>query len=151
MLGLSEILKHLPHRYPFLLIDRVEKFDSKGSSDKVGNTILAIKNVSFNEPFFLGHFPHRPIMPGVLQIEAMCQAAALACLLDGQKDKESKDFVLAKIDKAKFKSLVEPGDVLKIQAEVIRSLKSMVCMKAFCQVKDKLVSECEIVGSFLEG
>ena len=143
-----DILKHLPHRYPFLLIDRVESFESKNSSDKVGNKILAVKNVSFNEPFFQGHFPHKPIMPGVLQIEAMCQAGALACLLD-EKEKKG-DFVLAKVEKAKFKASVEPGDVLHIEAQVFRSMKSMVWMRASSKVKDKIVSECEIVGSFLK-
>ena len=114
----------------------------------MGNTVLAVKNVTMNEPFFMGHFPHKPLMPGVLQIEAMAQAGALACLL-GEK-KPQNDFVLAQVQKGKFKNVVQPGDVLKIHAEVTRFLQGMVQIKASCEVNDQCVSQCELLAGFLK-
>ncbi len=110
LMDIHQILKQLPHRYPILLVDRVLELEK-------GVSIKAIKNVSINEPFFLGHFPHRPVMPGVLMLEALAQAAALLSFatLDVTPDDQTV-YYFAGIDGARFKRPVEPGDQLILQA-----------------------------------
>jgi 3-hydroxyacyl-[acyl-carrier-protein] dehydratase len=114
MMDIHQILKQLPHRYPFLLVDRVLDIDK-------GRTIRALKNVTMNEPFFEGHFPHRPVMPGVLMLEALAQAAALLAF-DALDTSPSDDSVyyFAGIDGARFKRPVEPGDQLILEVELLR-------------------------------
>src|ERR1035437_810414 len=114
-LDIQEILDLLPHRYPFLLIDRVVEFER-------AKRLVAIKNVTFNEPFFQGHFPGYPIMPGVLVIEAMAQAGAIIMLTE-IPDREKKLAVFTGIERAKFRRPVTPGDQLRIEVEVL-SMKS---------------------------
>ena len=115
MMDIHQILKSLPHRYPFLLVDRVLEIEK-------GKRIRAVKNVTINEPFFEGHFPHRPVMPGVLMIEAMAQAAALLSfdMLGIPGLDENTVYYFAGIDNARFKRPVEPGDQLILEVEIDR-------------------------------
>ena len=114
MMDIHQILKRLPHRYPILLVDRVIALEK-------GKSIKALKNVTINEPFFQGHFPHRPVMPGVLMLEALAQAAALLAF-DAMGKEPSEDLVyyFAGIDNARFKRPVEPGDQLTLDVEMVR-------------------------------
>jgi 3-hydroxyacyl-[acyl-carrier-protein] dehydratase len=138
-----EIQKRLPHRYPFLLIDTVDTYTAGPDPDsKVGRKVVARKNVTFNEPFFQGHFPHRPIMPGVLQVEAMAQAGALCCLPTADK---LLDVLIAKISDARFRRPVVPGDVLEIHAEILKEKANILVVKCetFCEgelVADVLIT-----------
>ena len=112
-MNINEVKNFLPHRYPFLLIDRVVEFE-------IGKRLTAIKNVSFNEPQFTGHFPSQPIMPGVLIIEALAQATGiLAFKSEVGKPQEGQIYMLVGVDNARFKRMVEPGDQLKLEVEVI--------------------------------
>jgi 3-hydroxyacyl-[acyl-carrier-protein] dehydratase len=114
MMDIHQILRKLPHRYPFLLVDRVLEIEK-------GKRIVALKNVSINEPFFGGHFPHRPVMPGVLMLEALAQAAALLAFetLDTQLD-DNTVYYFVGIDGARFKRPVEPGDQLTLDVSLDR-------------------------------
>jgi len=135
-LDILQIQAILPHRYPFLLIDRVLEIERK-------KKIVALKNVTFNEPFFTGHFPGNPIMPGVLTVEAMAQAGA-TLLLTEIPDRESKLVVFTGIEKARFRRPVVPGDQLRIEVEVLawRSIAGRMGGKVF--VDGKLVAEATI-------
>jgi 3-hydroxyacyl-[acyl-carrier-protein] dehydratase len=114
MMDIHRILKQLPHRYPFLLVDRVLEIEK-------GKRIKALKNVTINEPFFVGHFPHRPVMPGVLMLEAMAQAAALLAFdMLGQAPDDKTVYYFAGIDAARFKRPVEPGDQLIMDVSLDR-------------------------------
>ena len=114
-LDIHEVLKHLPHRYPFLLIDRVVSYES-------GKSLVALKNVTVNEPFFQGHFPNRPVMPGVLIIEALAQATAILSFVTTETlPDENSVYYFAGIDKARFRRPVEPGDQLSLEVELLRS------------------------------
>lgn len=139
-----EIQKRIPHRFPFLLIDRILSYEpGPDAKSRVGRKVVARKNVSFNEPYFTGHFPHMPVMPGVLQVEAMAQAGALACL---PTEDEKLDVLIAKIDNCRFRRPVVPGDVLEIHAEITRERAGLLCVvcKALCD--GEIVSEVEIVA-----
>ncbi len=136
-LNINDILKILPHRYPFLLVDRVVEFEKE-------KRIVGYKNVTINEPFFQGHFPGRPIMPGVLIIEAMAQLGAVLML----QDNELKDHglvYLAGIDNAKFRKTVIPGDQLKMVVEVLRYKSKMCKMRGEAHVDDALAAEAEFL------
>jgi UDP-3-O-[3-hydroxymyristoyl] N-acetylglucosamine deacetylase / 3-hydroxyacyl-[acyl-carrier-protein] dehydratase len=142
-LSYNEILEMLPHRYPFLLIDKVVNIDP-------GKSIVAIKNVSFNEPFFQGHFPENPIMPGVLQIEAMAQAGGIMELYakqmkTNQKGQDANIFFLT-IDKVRFRGPVRPGDCLRIEVEMLQSRRDTIRFSGKCYVENKLVSEAELMA-----
>ena len=118
-LDIYKVLKRLPHRYPFLLVDRVLECTP-------GESIRAIKNVTVNEPFFIGHFPGRPVMPGVMILEALAQAAGiLAYTTMGKVPNENTRFYFAGIDGCRFRRPVEPGDQLILSAKVVRSLKGI--------------------------
>ncbi|OGF62255.1 MAG: 3-hydroxyacyl-[acyl-carrier-protein] dehydratase FabZ [Candidatus Fischerbacteria bacterium RBG_13_37_8] len=134
-----DILKILPHRYPVLLIDKVLEIVPF-------KKIVAIKNVSANEPYFMGHFPDNPIMPGVLQIEAMAQAGAILLLSSLEEPKVNTAYLLG-IDKARFRQKVLPGDQLLIEAEVIKILQSFCKLKAKITVDGILVAEAELLTS----
>ena len=146
-LDIHEILKILPHRYPFLLIDRVLDLERK-------KRIVAIKNVTINEPFFVGHFPGLPIMPGVLIVEAIAQAGG-ALLLTEVGDRSDKVMVFTGIERAKFRRPVSPGDQLRLEVEVTgwRSVPGMTAakMQGYAYVGDKRVAEaivsCQLVDS----
>jgi UDP-3-O-[3-hydroxymyristoyl] N-acetylglucosamine deacetylase/3-hydroxyacyl-[acyl-carrier-protein] dehydratase len=132
------ILATLPHRYPFLLIDRVLKINPRKS-------IVALKNVSFNEPFFNGHFPGEPVMPGVLQIEAMAQAGGIMGLYNQKADKD-QSIAFMGIDKARFRGVVRPGDVLRIEIEMLQDRRSTIRFAGKCFVGDKVVCEAELMA-----
>lgn len=134
--AIQEILDFLPHRYPFLLIDRVVEFEPT-------KRLVAIKNVTINEPFFQGHFPGHPIMPGVLVVEAMAQAGAIIMLAE-ITDRDKKLIVFTGIERAKFRQSVTPGDQLRIEVDVLsfRSRAGRIEGKAF--VEDKLACEATL-------
>lgn len=131
------IKKVLPHRYPFLLVDRVLELGE--------STIVALKNVTANEPFFTGHFPELAVMPGVLQIEAMAQAAGLILALADGFDAQKEIAFLAGVDEVKFKKTVTPGDQLKIEASVLARKKSLLKVSASISVDGALVSSATII------
>jgi len=136
---IEDIKKYLPHRYPFLLIDRVLEWEK----DK---RIVALKNVTANEPFFQGHFPHYAVMPGVLIIEAMAQTAAMLGLLSlGQVDDGSSVYYFVGIDGARFKRPVRPGDQLVLEVEQLRLSRGMGKFKATARVGGAIVSEAELL------
>ena len=138
MMDIHKILKQLPHRYPFLLVDRVISIDK-------GRHIRALKNVTMNEPFFQGHFPHRPVMPGVLMLEALAQAAALLAFdaLDTSPN-ENSVYYFAGIDGARFKRPVEPGDQLILDVELLRMKSGIFKFKARALVGEELAVEAEL-------
>lgn len=139
-MDIHEILKLLPHRYPFLLIDRVLSIDPDKS-------IVALKNVTINEPFFPGHYPHHPVMPGVLLIEAMAQASALLSfksMAGGAPDQKSV-YYFAGIDNARFKRPVSPGDQLIIKSSLIRSMRGLYKFGATIEVDGQLAAEAEVM------
>ncbi len=139
MMDIHQILKQLPHRYPFLLVDRVLELEK-------GKRIKALKNVSMNEPFFTGHFPHRPVMPGVLMLEALAQAAALLAFDTlGVTPDDKTVYYFAGIDGARFKRPVEPGDQLILEAELDRMRAGIFKFKARAKVGDEIATEAELM------
>ena len=139
MMDIHQILKKLPHRYPFLLVDRVLELEP-------GKRIKALKNVTMNEPFFEGHFPHRPVMPGVLMLEAMAQAAALLAFeVVGSVPDEKSVYYFAGIDAARFKRPVEPGDQLIMDVTLDRMKAGIFKFKGVCTVDGKMVCEAELM------
>jgi len=144
---ITEIMKLLPHRYPFLLVDRVEELYVPPSGARVGRKIRAIKNVTINEPFFPGHFPHRPVMPGVLQIEAMAQVAAISCVELGAG---RKDVAIAGIDGARFRRPVVPGDTLEMTAEVLKDRNSILVVKCEARVRGEIVCEAQMIAKMFD-
>jgi 3-hydroxyacyl-[acyl-carrier-protein] dehydratase len=137
--GVEKILKLLPHRYPFLLVDRVIDY-------KLGEYLVAIKNVTFNEPHFNGHFPNHPVMPGVLIIEAMAQASGiLSRLAIGELNDEDGIFYLVKVDKAKFTKTVVPGDQLHLHVSIKRRMRNMVQYVCEGKVDGKVVAKAELL------
>ena len=138
-LDIHEILNHLPHRYPFVLIDRVIDL-------KLNEEITAIKNVTINEPFFPGHFPYHPVMPGVLIVEAMAQAAAvLSFKTMNVLPTEDSVYYFAGIDNVRFKKPVSPGDQLVLNVTIDRVLKGIWKYKAQAKVDDQIVAEAEMM------
>jgi 3-hydroxyacyl-[acyl-carrier-protein] dehydratase len=139
MMDIHQILEKLPHRYPILLVDRVLELEP-------GKRIRALKNVSINEPYFVGHFPHRPVMPGVLMLEALAQAAALLSFSDA-KGLERKNWVIyfAGIDGARFKRPVEPGDQLILDVTLDRQKAGIYKFGARAFVGDELACEAQLM------
>lgn len=138
-MDIQEILEHLPHRYPFLLVDRVLECEP-------GKRLVAIKNVSVNEPMFTGHFPERPIFPGVLIMEALAQATGiLAFRSTGKKPDGSSLYYFAGIDKCRFKQPVVPGDQLLLEVEVIKEKRGIWKFNAEAKVDGKLVASAELM------
>jgi 3-hydroxyacyl-[acyl-carrier-protein] dehydratase len=140
-IDVNGIKRLLPHRYPFLLVDRVVEFEAN-------RRILGIKNVSANEPFFQGHFPSQPVMPGVLVIEALAQAGGLLTQLSkrGEDDPEGEQlFYLVKIDNAKFSKMVVPGDRLELDVELKRTIRNMAMYTAIARVDGAQVACAEIL------
>lgn len=144
ILTAQEILRILPHRYPFLLVDKViGKTEGPDPASRTGATLTAIKNITINEPFFTGHFPGLPVMPGVLQVEAMAQAA---CLAHYRKGDVPKTFFIASIQEAKFRKPVVPGDTLVLFAEVVKDRGSLIVVKTHAQVEGQTVAEAQIMA-----
>jgi len=139
MMDIHQILKKLPHRYPILLVDRVLEVEK-------GVSIKAIKNVSINEPFFNGHFPHRPVMPGVLMLEALAQTAALLAFETlGVSPDENTVYYFAGIDGARFKRPVEPGDQLTLKVNLDRMKAGIFKFKAEAWVCEELAVEADLM------
>lgn len=143
-LDIYEVLKYLPHRYPFLLIDRVLSWTKDES-------IIAIKNVTINEPFFQGHFPNRPVMPGVLIIEAMAQSCAILSFKSMDAlPKANSIFYFAGIDNARFKRPVEPGDQLRFTSTIKRKVKGIWMFESSVHVGDELCCSAELMCAYKE-
>ena len=138
-MDIKTVLERLPHRYPFLLVDRVLECE-------VGKRIVALKNVTINEPFFPGHFPHHPIMPGVMLIEAMAQAAAILAFESSKLRPDDKSVVyFLGIDEARFKSPVVPGDQLVLEARIERHLKGVWRFAAEARVGERLAAVAKLM------
>ncbi len=135
-LDIDAIREILPHRYPFLLVDRIEELESE--------RVVGIKNVTVNEPFFTGHFPDYPVMPGVLIIEAMAQVAGVL-VLSGIPDRKNKLVLMAGVDGAKFRKPVRPGDQLRMEMKVLRSRATMAKVSGTATVDGVVVAEAEIL------
>jgi len=134
-MDIKAVMDHLPHRYPFLLVDRVLELEP-------GSRILALKNVTINEPFFPGHFPHHPVMPGVMVIEALAQAAAILAFKSGERLPDENSVVyFVGIDEARFKSPVGPGDQLMLHARIERRLKGIWKFSTEARVGERLAAE----------
>ncbi len=139
MMDIHQILRQLPHRYPILLVDRVIELEK-------GVRIRAIKNVTINEPFFTGHFPHRPVMPGVMMLEALAQAAALLAFdMLGVTPDEKTVYYFAGIDGARFKRPVEPGDQLILDVTLDRMKAGIFKFKSKALVGDELAVEADLI------
>jgi 3-hydroxyacyl-[acyl-carrier-protein] dehydratase len=138
-MDIHQILDHLPHRYPFVLVDRVLSLE-------IGKEITAVKNVSINEPFFPGHFPYHPVMPGVLIVEAMAQAAAILSFKTmGIKPTDDAVYYFAGIDNARFKKPVSPGDQIILKVSIDRILRGIWRYKGVALVDDAVVAEAEMM------
>jgi 3-hydroxyacyl-[acyl-carrier-protein] dehydratase len=136
ILDINEIKAILPHRYPFLLVDRIVEMEP--------DRIVGIKNVTHNEPFFQGHFPNFPVMPGVLIIEAMAQAAGVL-VLKSIEDRESKLVLLVAVENARFRRPVVPGDTLRMEMKVIKRKASVAKMAGVATVDGQVVAEAEVM------
>ena len=138
-MDIHEVMQYLPHRYPFLLIDRV-------LSCEPGKEIVALKNVSINEPFFVGHFPHHPVMPGVLVVEALAQASAiLAFKTTGTKSDDKAIYYFVGIDRARFKKPVSAGDQLILKVTILRTLRGLWKFACVAEVDGQVVAEAEVL------
>ena len=142
LMDVNEIQRIIPHRYPFLLVDSILELDP-------ARKIVGIKNVSINEPFFQGHFPGAPVMPGVLIVEAMAQVAAVMVLKE-IADREHKLVYFSGIDRARFRQPVVPGDQIRIVVEVIKMRPRHGKLKAEAYVKERLVAEAEIFSTIVD-
>lgn len=140
---IQKILELMPHRYPILLIDRVLDIEA-------GEKIVALKNVTFNEPFFQGHFPGMPIMPGVLIVEAMAQAGGVLYLLSIPLEEKDYIFYFMGMDKVRFRKPVTPGDQLTLEVKIIRKRSRALKMAATATVDDKRVAEAELLATIGE-
>jgi 3-hydroxyacyl-[acyl-carrier-protein] dehydratase len=143
-IDIHKVLQMLPHRYPFLLVDRVLDYTR-------GEKLTAIKNVTINEPFFPGHFPHRPVMPGVLVVEAMAQACGiLTFITEEDKTSDKGIFLFLGIDKARFKRQVEPGDQLRFEVRMTRKMRGIWMYEANAYVGEELACSAELMCTYKE-
>lgn len=141
VMDIHEILKYLPHRPPFLLVDRVIEI-------KEGESLVAIKNVTMNEPFFVGHFPNRPVMPGVLIVEALAQAAGiLAYKTTNTLASDGVLYLFAGIDNARFRRVVEPGDQLRLEVKVIRAKREIWKLEGTASVDGEIACTAELLSA----
>lgn len=141
ILDITEIMKLLPHRYPFILVDRVVELVE-------GDKIIALKNVTINEPFFAGHFPGAPIMPGVLIIEAMAQAGGILFAVSQPEEKRGGPVYFMGMDKVKFRKPVVPGDQLIFEVKILNMRSKAVKMSGIATVEGKCVAEAELMATF---
>ncbi|MCU0936269.1 MAG: 3-hydroxyacyl-ACP dehydratase FabZ [Gammaproteobacteria bacterium] len=143
-MDIHEVRRYLPHRYPFMLVDRVLDYVP-------GEYLLAVKNITYNEPQFTGHFPERPIMPGVLLVEAMAQAAGiLAQVSTGVRVDDRHLYYLVGVDNARFKRPVEPGDQVILRAELQRNIRGIWKFNCEARVADQVVASAEIMSALKE-
>lgn len=142
-LPITDILKYLPHRYPFLLIDRIPSMEP-------GRRITALKNVTFNEPFFQGHFPGTPIMPGVLIVEALAQAGGVLVLSGMPPEQYGQPVYFMGMDSVRFRKPVIPGDQLILEVELLKSRKKVVKLAGVAKVDGSRVAEAELMATFGE-
>jgi len=143
MLDVKEIMNILPHRYPFLLVDRILEMDP-------GKRIIGIKNVTINEPFFQGHFPGHPVMPGVLIIEAMAQVAGILAYLSSDEEIRKKVCYFMSIDNARFRRPVLPGDVIRFEMETTMNRRGIWGFNGKAYVEDKLVADADLKATFAD-
>ncbi len=144
MIEIKDILEKLPHRYPLLLVDRVTQLDK-------GDTIYAYKNVTFNEPFFQGHFPGFPVMPGVLILEALAQTGVLLVLNSfDDVDKDDSIFLFTGIEKAKFRRQVVPGDKLELECKLIKRKMQLWKIQAVAKVDGAIAAEAELTATLIK-
>jgi 3-hydroxyacyl-[acyl-carrier-protein] dehydratase len=140
-MDIHQILEYLPHRYPFLMVDKVISCDP-------GKSIVALKNVTINEPFFSGHFPHHPVMPGVMIIEALAQAAGiLSFITHGRKADDNSIYYFVGINNARFKKPVMPGDTLELNVEITRTARGISWFSAYACVSGQVVAKAELMCS----
>ncbi len=142
-MNIDAILKVLPHRYPFVLVDRVLHYEQVAGPSRVGQKVKAIKNVTFNEAYFSGHFPHKPIMPGVLILESLAQAGAMAC---HRPEDPAMDVAIGRLGESRFRRPVVPGDTLTLEAEVVKDRGQMVVIMTKAHVDGEPVTEVEILA-----
>lgn len=141
VMNIHEILKYLPHRYPFLLIDRVLEI-------KLGESLVALKNVTMNEAFFMGHFPNRPVMPGVLILEALAQAGGvLAYKSTNTTPNDGVLYYFAGVDNARFRRVVEPGDQLRLEVKVLKSKREFWKLEGSAYVGEELACSAEFLSA----
>ncbi|WP_367171650.1 3-hydroxyacyl-ACP dehydratase FabZ [Zoogloea sp.] len=139
MIDINEIKQYIPHRYPFLLVDRIVEIE-------LGKRAVGLKNVTINEPFFPGHFPHNPVMPGVLIIEALAQAAAvLAFKTEGTIPDKDAMVYFASVDNVRFKRPVVPGDQLMLEVEIVRTIRNIWKFKGVARVAGEVATEAEFM------
>ena len=140
-MDIQEVMRRLPHRYPFLLVDRVLECIS-------GQSIRALKNVTYNEPFFPGHFPARPVLPGVIILEALAQATGLLAFATvGHPPDDDTLYYFVGIDKARFKRPVVPGDTLILKVTLVRTLKGVWCFDTVAEVDGRLAAKAQIMAA----
>ncbi len=142
-IGIEEILARIPHRPPFLLIDRAEDY-------RPHQSIVGIKSVTINEPYFVGHFPGRPVMPGVLIIEALAQTGGVLMSKSLDVDVENKGIMFISVDNCRFRHPVRPGDVLRMPVEVLRARGDVFKFRGRGMVGDKIAAECEFAAMLIE-
>lgn len=144
VMDIQQIMRYLPHRPPFLLVDRVIALE-------IGKSIVALKNVSMNEPYFVGHFPNQPIMPGVIIVEALAQAAAiLACKSTENEYQKAPLFLFAGIDNVRFKRMVVPGDQLRLEIDLINMRKKFLKVQAIAKVNGEIACAAELMSATME-
>ncbi len=139
-INIGEILKILPHRYPFLLVDKILEYKS-------GESIKGLKNVTINEPFFQGHFPGQPIMPGVLILEAMAQVGGILAYLSNEEEMKNRLFYFIGLDKVRFRKTVVPGDQIVFDLTMLKRKMKMYIMAGRATVDGKLVAEAELMAA----
>ena len=139
---INDIIKVLPHRYPFILIDRVEIIEP-------GEHLIALKNMTINEPFFQGHFPGQPVMPGVLSLEIMAQAGSFL-MLSQVEDPLSMNMFFSAVDTAKFRKPITPGDQLKIHMSLIKQKMNLCKFHGVCRVDDQIVAEAKFSANLVD-
>jgi 3-hydroxyacyl-[acyl-carrier-protein] dehydratase len=142
-IDMAEILRRIPHRYPFLLVDRAEDY-------RAHKSIVGIKCVTMNEPYFLGHFPGNPVMPGVLIVEALAQTGAVLMSKSLNADVEGKTIMFMSLDNVRFRAPVRPGDVLRMTVDVVRARDVVFKFRGQAFVSDKLAAEAEFAAMVVE-